>query len=289
MGDAMQTERRLFELAQGTSSTTEGLVVSQEWNSGVVTVNVGGTEQTMPWAVDAPWPGDTVRVVSAGRAQFCVPKWGAPNGLVKSVSSNVATVLGDDGETYKYPCDSATAVGWRVELSHRGRRVLGRYLVEPAESEFIPQPPPPSPSKMSRTFYPKDSANYQSGEYKSDAVEVSDARAGYYFYGTQIRDTIPNSASIISAKLQLVENWDQTPGVASRLGYHTSSGMHPASPPALSGAINVSDDADPINVISYASALQTGAAYGLGFPAGFGWRQFGGYVTSGAITITWSV
>ena len=55
--NAARIQRQFAEVAAGRAATTKGLVVSQDWDNGFVTVNVGGTEQRMEWAMSAPWPG----------------------------------------------------------------------------------------------------------------------------------------------------------------------------------------------------------------------------------------
>lgn len=272
----MVSERDLWSVAQGMSDSSQGVVVSQDWDNGLVTVNAGGVEQVMGWVSAAPWPGDTVRLLQVGSVTVCWAVHGAPNGTVQSVAGNVATVLGDDGKTYKYPVATGVTLAAtnRARLDHAGRLASARYSAEPANSEFVVPPPVPGSGsqRVQRVFRPTQTGNFRGGRWYDGPLSISDTRSAFMFYDRQIADTIPDTAVIHTFTLHLDEVYDNVPGVPSRLGYH-SSPTNPGSAPGLSGVINVSNGGD-IDVMAYASAFVTGAAYGLGFPAGFGYREF---------------
>ncbi len=282
------TQRRLAAISQKLGSATEGLVTAQDWDHQLVTVSLGGTPQTMKWAGGAPWPGDTVRVVSQDGRTWCELVEGAPMGIVQSVAASRATVLGDDSRAYTYPYIGAVpGVGDRVGLLHSHRVVVGAYSAEPADSEYSTPPAPPRPTVTKRSFYPVWSGNWSSGTDRGAAVEISDSRTAAYGYGTQIRDTIPDSASITKAILYLTENWDNVPGVASSMGTHGFDGR-PGSMGngSLSGSYSVPGlTVDILGTV--ADALKTGSALGVGFRSGNGWRQYGVAPISGRIYIEW--
>lgn len=292
MGAASDLEKRLFDLKQGKAATTEGTVTELSWSDRLATVNFGGTTQDMPWAGDSPWVGSTVRMLTAGGRPFCVAVWGSPLGEVTAVASNIATVAGDDGVTYSYPyvAGAAVAAGNRVALDHARKLVLGRLSTDAAV--VIPDVPPAPPSGSSRktqTFNPVNSGNWWSsgGRYDGQMVEVSDGRSGYYFYGRQIADTIPNSATLISASINLTETRDFVPGEPSKLGLHTMA--QPVAPPAaITGGFIDVRGSGPVDIGSFAPYLRDGSAFGVGFLQGNGYRTFAPYSSSGAITITWS-
>ena len=289
MSSAEQNQRDLAHIRQRLGSSTEGLVTAQDWDNQLVTVDQGGTEQVMRWAGRAPWPGDTVRVVTSAGNTWCELFEGAPLGTVAAVGSGRATVLGDDGESYTYPYIGAVpGVSDRVGLLHSHRVVLGAYSAEPEDSEFTAAPAPPRPTVTKRTFYPVWSGNWRDGSYSGTAAEISTSRAAAYGYGTQIRDTIPDSATITRATLYLTENWDNVPGTASSMGTHSSNGRPGSfSNGSLSGSYSVPGLS--VNIIgTVANALKTGAAFGVGFRSGAGWRQYGVAPISGRIYIEWT-
>lgn len=285
-----QVARQQKALQAGASDTIDATCVGVDLAGGFASVNVGGVVQVMPWQGAAPWAGDRVRVSTLGRKPICAVQYGAAQGTVASVTSTTATVTGDDTYKYTYPfaAGSTLVSGDRVALDHAHRLVVGKYAAEPAGSEFVTPAAPPAPAKQSRWFYPTDSGNYRFGSYVSQFAEVSENRAAYYWYGTQIASTIPDTATITRCELRLVEVWDELPTVASRIATHAdASSVHTASAPALTGSIEITGGGT-YNISAYATALKNGTAYGVGFPAGFGWRRFDTAARSGAIFIEWS-
>ena len=278
--NAARIQRQLAEVAAGTSATSTGLVVEQDWDNGFVTVNIGGTEQRMQWVGSAPWVGDRVRVVSAGGSVFCMAVYGTALGTVITTSGGRATVVGDDSVEYVYPhVGSAPANGARVRLDHAGRGVpAGTYSVEPADSEFVPPPPPPAPpgGSGSAWFNPAWSGNWRPG-FAGSAVEISSSRMGMYGYGTQIRDTVPDSATVVVAQLHLAQNWDNYPGVNNSMGLHGFNGLPgSASNADLAGVYGVPGGSRAVDITgAIADALKVGSALGVGFRSGStGYRRW---------------
>ena len=269
-------------LAAQLADSAEGVVVDADWPALLVKVNRHGGEQWMRWVGEAPWEGDRVRVVEAAGTRFCMAVYGAPMGSFVSVAANIATVTGDDGVTYRYPYPSGSAFspGQRLLLDHAHRAVVMRYSAEPAGSEYSTPAPPPESGVQSRTFFPIDSGNYRNGAFAGQLVEISVSRSAAYWYGTQIADTIPDSATILAARISLVENWDEVPGTATQMGTHTQPTR--GSEPAISGTINVTGPGAH-DISAFATALKTGAAYGIGFRKNTGWRQFASFTSSGEI------
>lgn len=280
--------RRDADLRAGFSNTAGGICVAIDWATKLVQVDLGGLPQTMPWAGEPPWVGDAVRVVYAGRKPIAFATFGSPIGTVQSVTATVATVLGDDGLTYAYPFRSGDtlAAGYRVLLDHAHRIVTTRYSANPDGSVVVRPPAPPSSSKHKQTFRPTQSGNFKGGAFQTEYAEVSSTRSAFYWYGKQIADTIPNTATVTKALLKLEELWDEVPGTASRLGTHTQE-KRTSSPPALSGVINVTGGGS-IDISSYATALKNGTALGVGFAQGFGWRRFDSRARSGSIYMEWT-
>jgi hypothetical protein len=286
-------QRQLADIARGRSSSSEGIVIAQDWDNRLVTINVGGTEYTLKWSGDAPWPGDTVRLVLNGGTVHCEAVWGAPLGTVDSVTSGIALVVGDDSRDYAYVDTVGVSAGNRVRLDHAGRSVVAVLPVEPEDSEYVVPAPPPPPSGTTggeQWFNPAWSGNWRPG-FSGSAVEISSTRMGMYGYGTQIRDTIPDSATISLAQLHLVQNWDNVPGVASSMGTHGYNGApSSADNTALSGSYSVPGGTRVVDIAgAVADALKTGAALGVGFRSGSsGWRQYAVAPGYGRILIRWS-
>lgn len=277
-------------LQAGFSSTSEGQCVSVDLASGYAVVNVGGGTLRMPMVGIVPWPGDALQVGYLGQNPVCLgPKPKAPIGtVVTTPANNVVAVLGDDGMTYIYPYDATRAysAGQRVRLDHEGRAVGATYGGEPVVGEFFPPSGSGSSGVQSKTFYPTDSGNYRNGSYAGQAAEVSDGRAAFYWYGAQIRDTIPNSAVVNDATIHLSQEWDQVPGVSSRMGTHGEASR--GGEPSLTGALSVPGGTRDVNIMTFADALKTGSALGVGLYKTFGWRRYGPASSSGQITITWT-
>lgn len=292
ISDAERTQRDLWEARQGAASSIEGDVTAVDFASGVATVNVGGVSRVVPWAGPAPFVGARVRVVKAGQQSVCfVSGQGASYGEVLSTGTGVVTVTGDDGSTYTYPHEfgAAFSAGQRVVMDHARQVVLFRLSNDPSALDSGVLPSAPSGARVTKSFRPTYSGNWYSSAGRWDSLypEISITRSGYYFYGTQIEDSIPDSATIITARIELRELWDNVSGVPSQMGTHGYANRPGAGPLALTGSVNVSGSGSHALTATMANALKTGAAYGVGFAQNTGWRRFDTYLRSGTITITW--
>ncbi len=283
-GEEQARTNRALEEASARAST--GTCVGYGWAAGLTQVNVGGSVLSMPWAGDAPWIGETVRVIWVGGQPIAIAAHGSAMGTVQSVTSNIATVTGDDGRTYLYPVATGLTVsaGHRVRLDHGGRLVSVRYAAEPPGSAFEVPPAPPS-SGGSATFVPTASGSYRDGVFRSGQVEVNEFRVGVYWYGEQIAGTIPDSAAVTRMEIRLTEEYDQQVGPASRLGTHTQAS--PSGEPSIIGSIDV-DGSGAYSILPFATALKTGAALGVGFQLGYGYRGFSAAPAGGQIYAEWT-
>lgn len=290
----MSDQQKFYELGQGLSDTTEGVVLDVDWDSRLIEVNANGVTTRMPWAGAPPWPGDRVRITKAGLKPYCMLIEGSPMGTVQTTGSNLATVEGDDGSTYVYPyLGDAPANGARVRLDHRGRNVAGTYSTEPEGSDFetITIPPSPPPVGGAAWFAPIWSGNWRFGGFVGELVESSYNRTAAYGFGTSIADSIPDAAVITRAEWHLVLNWDNVPqnnAVAGTHGFNGRPGSMTES--NLSGSISVPTGSRAINILgTVADALKTGAVLGLGFYSDpTWWRQYGAAPGSGRIYMEWS-
>lgn len=288
----MDVQQRLWELSQGSSDTTEGVVLAVDWAAELVTVDANGLIVDMRWDGPAPWEGDRVRVLKAGQKWKCTLIQGSPMGTIITTGSGFASVTGDDDRTYWYPyLGDAPANGARVRLDHAGHVVLaGAYSAEPDGTEIIRPTPPPEPSRKSAWFTPQWSGNWSGGSYSDAGAEISSSRAAAYGYGKQIAFTVPDTATVKVARLVLVQEWDNVPGVASSMGTHGFN-QRPGSfsNSNLSGSYSVPGGSRTVSLPGPVwQDLITGAAFGIGFRSGSsGWRRYQAAPGSGRIYMEW--
>lgn len=294
MDDSERLNRDLWEARQGAAASTEGEVVSVDFGAMVAEVDSSGIRRLLTWAGPAPFPGARVRVVKAGQQSFCMmAAEGSSLGTVVSSSGGLVTVTGDDLVTYEYPYEEGETFssGNRVVMDHARQVVLMRLSTDTSGGAPVtggPVAPPPVSKRHTRAFRPIDSANWWStgGRWDAPYADVSVSRSAYYFYGSQIADTIPNSATVVDASIYVEEHWDNVPGVASLLGTHTHKTRPGGGPLALSGATAI-DNSGHWNITGLATALKNGTAFGVGFAQNTGWRRFGPWTSSGTITIVY--
>lgn len=267
-----------WEILQSLAKTTEGVCVDVDWGSGLAEINQNGVTVFMPWRGEPPWPGDRVRIDTAGKQRVCEPVHGSPMGTVVSVASGLATVTGDDGRTYIYPHrGTAPTSGNRVRLDHPGRAVAsGVYSAEPAGSDIVLPPPAPS-SVDSATFTPIWSGQWWYDNFNGDTPQHGSTTMGAYGFGRQIPGTVPAGATVTKCDLRLTQNWDRLPDIDADMGTHAKD----SRPGTLfnsdvSGSISVPTGSRTVDILSFASALVAGTALGVAFRRGSdkGWRQY---------------
>lgn len=281
-----------WEILQSLAKTTEGTCVDVDWDAGLAEINQNGVTVSMPWRGKPPWPGDRVRIDTAGKQRVCEAILGSPMGTVVSVASDRVTVTGDDGRTYVYPhLGAAPSSGNRVHLDHSGRAVTGVYSTEPVGSDlFLPELPPAPPSVAgSATFAPVWSGQWWYDNFNGERPQVGQTTMGAYGYGQQIPGTVPASATVTKCELRLTQNWDELPNLDVDMGLHAKE----ARPGTLfnsdvSGSISVPTGSRTVNILPFAAALVAGTALGVAFRRGTGWRQYAA-APSGQIYMEWSV
>jgi hypothetical protein len=294
MSDAQQQAKRDAQLRASRATTTEGVVVAGgvDWGRRLVTVNMSGFTQAMPWKGPAPWEGDRVRIDSAGGDPVCSLIEGSPYGTVSSVAGDYLNVAGDDDVSYRYVfvgTDTFTG-GERVALDHARKLVVGQISTDPAFDPPEPEPGPPPGTVSSAWFNPTWSGNWTGGVFDGEPATISSTRVGAYGWGTQLRDSIPDSASIIRAELQLVQNWDRVPGVETSMGTHSFDGRPGSMTNAsLTGDYQFPGGSRLVDIRgAVVDALKTGAALGVGFRSGsFGWREYAQAPASGRVYVEW--
>lgn len=280
---------RFFELSRGSSSTSEGIVTDVDLSGRVVSVNVGGLTRAMPWFGDAPWKGSRVRIIVAGQRPICTPVWPAAVGTVTGVDGDFVIVTGDDSVVSRYPSNAAQlfAVDDRVAMNHATQSVMFQLSTDPSlDTPVVPPAPPGTGGVRTVVFSAHNSGNWYSagGRYDGQEVKISTTRSGYYFYGHSIADTIPNTATLLAANIQLVETGDSVPGTPTLMGLH-GMGAPVAPPSAITGGYIPVSGSGTYDIGSFAPYLRDGTALGIGFVQDTGFRQFANYTVSGTITI----
>jgi hypothetical protein len=277
------------EVQAGLSKLTQGTCVSVDWLNHLVVVNIGGGQVSMPMVSRAPFPNDKVWIGFLGEQPVClgsVPK--AATGTVAGTATlGKISVTGDDGASYRLPFLGAEPVeGERVVIDWDSSGIIlsGAMSSEP-NVELVYAPPGQGGGIQERTFLPTDSANFRSGAYQNNGVEISDTRSGFYYYGTSLADSIPDGATVLEARIYLNQEWDNVPGTASRMGTHTNGSR--GGEPTLSGALSVPGDSRWVDLMAFIGALQSGAALGVGFYAAVGWRKYSPAGASGQIYVKW--
>ncbi|MFK4760292.1 hypothetical protein ACI3KS_05090 [Microbacterium sp. ZW T5_45] len=240
-----------------------------------------------------PAAGETVRIISIGARHLMFPARPLPGvGTIMTVSNGICTVQTSTG-TYqmRYVSPTAPTSGQQVGISWSEVP----FVIGPFSGQDPPPPPPPPdpipPAVRSAVFSPIDTGSHNNGSsnYWQPQPWASDSTFGGWFYGTQIRDTIPASATLVS--LEFFVAW------ASRYGSAPNFGLHPLA--EKNGQLSFtdvtawtpgSDWQTPPNAQAWFNALkQGGSRLGVGLSHG-GFNKFASRAQnalSGALRISW--
>lgn len=277
------------------SSLTQGICVSIDWSNQLALVNVSGGGGSvgipMPMVGSAPYPGDAVWVAYIAGQPICLgvvpkPATGTTSG---AASGGRITVTGDDGRTYaSVPyIGSAPSSGQRVVLNwaSNGTIVGVSSADQTGTKPEVPEAPGGGPG--ARVFFPTGSATWRSGAWSDNGFSVSDTRSGFYFYGTQIRDSIPSGSTVTGIGIDVTAI--SAPSSSVTLTLH-AAGSQPGSPPAALDTFPVSQDSGYKQLpTAWGAALKAGTAFGIGSvqASASGWMQWAG-APAGAISISWA-
>lgn len=304
MTDASEEALTEWEIRQelGRSKTAE--VISVDLPAGTAGVSIGGIERTVPWVGVPPMPGAEVRVSTIGQVTFCQVVDGAAFGTASLVDAANRTVMvtGEDGGEYwcRYSPDQTLNPGEQVAFDAARQLVLLRLTAnrppappappapKPSAPPPKPAPPAPQPVVRSRDFLPTWSGTFWRGQYTSANVTVGSSQVGGYGYGTAIRDSIPNDATIRAARLLLRQTSDRLPNISSLIGTHTAN-KRPGSlsNSNINGSWAVGGGTRELDIRgTILNRLINGAAYGVAFRSGQSWRSYG-QSPSGRIHVEW--
>lgn len=227
-------------------------------------------------------------VVTDGAAYMLGPTVPKPaEGTMVIASDGIADVLTDIGTVKAvYRLGDTFAPGDPLMLDWNGGcRIIGIKSANPTGPE-IPPAPGGGGGRTTKTFTANDSGSYQSGYgWRTQDVWSSANNIGAWFYGNKIRDTIPDSASIIRAEIYL----PQTKNVgAAPFGRH-SSATKPVGPVAFSATAELPARRGWVRIPnSLIDHLKTNTG-GLGFDLG-GYNIWSGTQQdgqSGALRVTY--
>lgn len=270
-----------------------GTCVSIDWPSGLVTVNIGGGQQAMPMAGLAPAVGDQVWVAYLAGEPLCIgPLAKSAQGTITSgPNAGKVGVRGDDGGVYSLPFNfdhAAFATGQRVAIDWQSGSVA--YRLSSDSTIVAPVTPPPvAAQRQTREFVPTGSGSFysSSGTWTKNDVWCSDTLLGCYFYGTQIADTIPDTATIVSVTLNVTETTNRFPSALATIGTHGLTGRTGA--PTIANAVPVPNGSGSKSLpTAFGDRLKTGEQLGLGTNHG-GLHVYAVAPDSGRLIITYDL
>lgn len=275
-----------------------GMCQSVDWANLIAQVTLPGASAPIPAHMAGPAPivGQPVWVSLVGDLAVTQGRPSQPSlaTVQGDPDEGVVMVLADDGATYEVGFSPAytPADGHRVLLNWEA----GGHIVIRIDVEVAPVAPPTDqvlPTARSKTFNPIDSGSYRPGGWQTGSVYFgSSFPSAGYFHGTQIADTIPDSATItgIRVYLEVIQAGGQS---TMPLSLHGAA-SRPGGSLDLSDTINIG--AMPAgfrgNVelpLAWGELLKTGQRRGVG-TSGPGLRVLKGtnaLAAAGAITIDW--
>lgn len=196
-------------------------------------------------------------------------------------SSGVTALLPRDA-AYTPAVNDIVALVW----TERGGFISGKFSNTPA-APAPPLPPPVPTGDFDVTFTALDSGAYQGGYgWRTNEVWSSASNLGAWFYGSKIRDTIPDGAVIKSATIFLPLR--QQLGAAP-FGRHGSEAK-PGGPVTFAGLSTLGSNsgwvAIPTSLIDHLKANPGGLGYDYG---GYNiWRGTQQDGLSGALNVTYT-
>jgi len=238
-----------------------------------------------------PQAGEVVQIMSIGERHLLFPARPLPGvGTVTTVSGDWATVQTVIGE-YRMPfIGTAPASGALVALSwSEVPHVVGKLSTSP--DPVNPTPNPGGGTVRSATFRATDTGSTDRSQPRwwSGRPMASNSTFGAWFYGTQIRDTIPAGATLV--KLEFFVSWQQRQGSAPRFALHNQA--RKAGIPSFGGYTEWNPNGGwqvPPMAAAWFNALKAGGGqYGVGLNQG-GWNIFSSRADdsmSGALRISW--
>lgn len=261
-------------------------------------VDVGGTRLTVPSVGETfALPNEKVRLLRTQQATFLLgpaqPR--STSGIVTAGGSPRCTVEYPPGsgvtQMMGYPVGTTPDVGDLVLIDWGSGGTVSQIVTAFPDSVTVPEAPTPLPTgKQTLTFTALDSGNYQNGNWWTNEVWASDNNHGAWFYGSKIKDTIPDTATISKVEIYLPAY--STFGDPPNFRTHTHA-TRPAGAPSYTATVTALSSARsgwvslPTSVGDFLKA-NTG---GTGMRQG-GYTKYRGTQTdaqSGALRITYTL
>jgi hypothetical protein len=273
-----------------------GTVVSVDWVAQTVVVNLDTTSIVGRIAGQAPVPGKPINVMVVGQQAYTLGRQDPPPlaTVTGAPSAGLVQVRGDDQVLYTvgFQTSYTPAAGHRVLMDwDAGGHIVNR--VDAAPVVVPPEENQKEPVNRSQQFRATDSGSFRSGWSSGVVYYGQSYPSAGWFYGTQIADTIPSTATIRSVQMYL-EVTASSGQPALPLFLHTSA-SRPAGSLALDNQFNAGATPNGfrgnINLpTSWGDLLKTGARRGIG-TTGPGYRRLNGPAQSasaGALVINWT-
>jgi len=289
-----QQSAKNAELAAGMSDIRVGTCLSIDWAAHTAKVNIPGSTLDMPMLAAPVVNARCLVGFYANRPVVLGPEARPP--LVTATgpaSSGLVKVTGDDGVPYTVAADGfSISSGDRLVVlwADRGGFVVGKESADPLTGLPIGTAGnTPAPSQQSRTFNTVASGSqnsaYMGGSgtsgFWTNDVWAGDTTLGAWIFGTQIADTIPDSA-VIDAIAIGVNQIGGSGGSSPKFGLHTLGSRAGTIVPT--SAVTVPGGTGPKGLpLSFGDALKTGAALGIATAHGGYWIYSG----SASLTIVY--
>ncbi len=238
-----------------------------------------------------PAAGETVNIVSVGERHLLYPARALPGtGVILTVTGLMASVQTVTG-TYSMPyVGTAPSSGDVVGISWSEQPfVIGKLSVQPS-----PPPAPPNPGggvTRSATFMAIDTGSTHRDQVNwwTGRPQAGNTSFGAWFYGTQIRDTIPAGATLV--KLEFFVSYIQRQGSAPRFTLHNrpTKGAMPTFTAYTEWTPGSGWQTPPMAAAWFAALKSGGGQYGIGLNQG-GWNIFASRADNGmtgALRISW--
>lgn len=266
-----------------------GLFVSQTGN--IATVDQAASRLVVKSVTQVPVrPGDAVRLEwRSGELVMLGPT--VPRATVGRITApgNPATVEypAGSGVTAALPVMNGISlvVNDLVFLDWGSAGLIVGKISTPVEPPAPGPPPPTGGGRRTERFEAIDSGSYQN-YWRTNDVWSSASNFGAWFYGSKIRDTIPDNATIISASINLP--LDKELGVAP-FGRHPFD-EKPSGPLTITATSTLDkpwngETKIPLSLVDHLKANPGGLGFGIG---GYNiWRGTQRDGSSGALTVTY--
>jgi hypothetical protein len=290
----------LAEILSGISDVDATLIGTFVGPSGTqAIVDVGSARVTIPaLGPTFPFTNEPVRLLRVGKITLMlgpVPRW--PVGKVTATGSPRCTVEYPPGsgvtKQMGYPPNITPTVGDTVLIDWASGGSVSTKLTIAPGATAPPDPGGGSGGQQQQVFTAVDSGTWQTANggrwWQNDVWAVSTGNnTGAWFYGSKIRDTIPDSAAINAAEIYLPIFYDT--GSAPIAQVHSSTSKPGGNISGVGGtsALNPSSGWVPIPAafLDYLKANDGGIAL-----VGGGFKKYRGTASdgqSGALRVTYS-